>query len=164
MTMRVALMLRNIDERGGVGEYARRITPALVGLDRRNEYLLLYRSREAAEQHPVDSARPVVVEAPTKLLWDQVAVPRALAREGVDVALGIKHSIPLATPARKVFIMHGSDWISFRENYTPLDNLYHDVMLPRYLAAADRVIAVSHDRECRIGVHAGGAGQAPGRL
>src|SRR4051794_6474415 len=117
--MRVALMLRNVEEQGGAGEYARRISRALPEVDRRNDYLLLFPSPDTARRFTPAGARAVVVEAPGgKLLWDQVAVPRVLAREQVDVVLGSKHSIPLLTRARKVFVLHGADWIAFRANYT----------------------------------------------
>jgi glycosyltransferase involved in cell wall biosynthesis len=152
--MRIALMLRNIEEQGGAGEYARQISQALPAVDRRNDYVLLFPSSEAARRFTPDRARAVVVpKVPGKLLWDQVAVPRVLARERIDVVVGGKHSIPLVTSARKVFIMHGADWISFRENYTPLDNLYHDLMLPQYLRRADQVITVSHDSARRIAAY-----------
>jgi hypothetical protein len=99
--MRIGLMLRNIEEQGGAGEYARRISRALPEVDRRNDYLLLFPSPDTARRFTPAGARAGVVEAPGKLLWDQVAVPRVLAREQVDVVLGTKHSIPLLTrPAR----------------------------------------------------------------
>jgi hypothetical protein len=41
--MRIGIMLRSIDEKGGVGVYTRNIVKELLHLDRKNEYVLLYR-------------------------------------------------------------------------------------------------------------------------
>ena len=44
--MKIGIMLRSLDEQGGVGVYTRYITESLLGLDDRNDYVMLYRSRE----------------------------------------------------------------------------------------------------------------------
>ena len=148
--MRIALLLRNIDERNGAGIYAQRIARSLVRGDPGNEYVLVFASEAARERHGHPAARNLVVEARSKLLWDQVAVPLALRRERVDVVLGAKHSIPLAAFAPRVFMLHGADWIAFPENYYAVDRLYHRVALPLYLKSAERVITISHDSARRI--------------
>ena len=126
--------------------------------------MLVFASEAARERHGHPGARNLVVEARSKLLWDQVAVPLALRRERVDVVLGAKHSIPLAPVAPRVFMLHGADWIAFPENYYAVDRLYHRVALPLYLKSAERVITISHDSARRIlDLHAGGGAQALGR-
>ena len=37
---RIGIMLRSLDEQGGIGVYTRYITETLLALDRRNQYLL----------------------------------------------------------------------------------------------------------------------------
>jgi glycosyltransferase involved in cell wall biosynthesis len=148
--MRIALLLRNIDERNGAGIYAQRIARSLVRSDPGNEYVLVFASEAARERHGHPAARNLVVEARSKLLWDQVAVPLALRRERVDVVFSTKHSIPLAAFAPRVFMLHGADWIAFPENYYAVDRLYHRVALPLYLKSAERVITISHDSARRI--------------
>jgi glycosyltransferase involved in cell wall biosynthesis len=148
--MRIALLLRNIDERNGAGIYAQRIARSLMRGDPGNEYVLVFASEAARERHGHPAARNLVVEARSKLLWDQVAVPLALRRERVDVVFSTKHSIPLAAFAPRVFMLHGADWIAFPENYYAVDRLYHRVALPLYLKSAARVITISHDSARRI--------------
>lgn len=148
--MRIGLMLRNIDERGGAALYARSILDALLRIDQRNEYVLVFASAADRERHGRPHVRSIVVEATSKTVWDQIAVPRALEREQVDVVFGLKHSIPLQAFAPRVFIMHGADWIAFPQNYYALDRLYHHVVLPLYLRSASRVITVSEDSAARI--------------
>ena len=40
--MRIGIMLRSIDEKGGVGVYTRNIVKELLQLDQHNEYVLFY--------------------------------------------------------------------------------------------------------------------------
>ena len=40
--MRIGIMLRSIDEKGGVGVYTRNIVEELLQLDKKNEYILFY--------------------------------------------------------------------------------------------------------------------------
>ena len=148
--MRIALLLRNIDERNGAGIYAQRIARSLMRGDPRNEYVLVFASEAARERHGHPAARNLVVEARSKLLWDQVAVPLALRHERVDVVFSTKHSIPLTPFAPRVFMLHGADWIAYPENYYAMDRLYHQVALPLYLRSADRVITISHDSARRV--------------
>ena len=148
--MRIALLLRNIDERNGAGIYAQRIARNLVRGDPGNEYVLVFPSAASRERHGQPNARNLVVEARSKLLWDQVAVPLALRHERVDVVFSTKHSIPLTPFAPRVFMLHGADWIAYPENYYAMDRLYHQVALPLYLRSADRVITISHDSARRV--------------
>src|SRR5690242_21887780 len=105
--LRIALLLRNVAERGGAAVYARRITEALLRVDPSNEYVLVFASEEGRERFGQPRAQNIVVRAPDKLTWDQVAVPLALRRERVDVVFSTKHSIPLAPVAPRVFMLHG---------------------------------------------------------
>ena len=45
--MRIGIMLRAFDEKGGVGVYARNITKHLVESDQKNDYFLYYASLES---------------------------------------------------------------------------------------------------------------------
>ena len=150
MSLRIGLMLRNIDERGGAAVYARSMLDALLRIDQDNEYVLAFASEADRQRYGRPRARNIVVEASSKVVWDQMAVPRALVREQVDVAFSLKHSIPLHSFAPRVFIMHGADWIAFPENFYPFDRLYHGLVLPFYLRSADRVITISNDSASRI--------------
>jgi glycosyltransferase involved in cell wall biosynthesis len=150
MSLRIGLMLRNVGEHGGAALYTRSMLDALLRIDRDNEYVLVFNTELDRERYGRAHARNIVVEAPSRILWDQIAVPRALAREHVDVVLGLKHSIPLYSFVPRVFVVHGADWITFPQNYYALDRLYHCLVLPLYLRSADRVITVSNDSASRL--------------
>ena len=48
--MRIGVMLRAIEEKGGVGVYTQNLTRELLELDRENEYVLFYRSAAASRR------------------------------------------------------------------------------------------------------------------
>jgi hypothetical protein len=80
--MRIGIMLRAIDEKGGVSVYSRNIVAELLQLDRKNEYVLFYRNPENIGRfahHP--NVREQLVQAANKAVWDQIAIPRACRRE-----------------------------------------------------------------------------------
>jgi glycosyltransferase involved in cell wall biosynthesis len=141
--MRIGLMLRHINELGGTPEYTRRLVSTLLSLDHDNDYLLLFGSETACARYRFPNAKSMILKAPSKLLWDQVAVPKVLKREHVDVVFNLKHSIPLFGPTKKVFIVHGADWIAYPKGFYFADQIYHKIFLPRYLHVADRVITIS---------------------
>jgi glycosyltransferase involved in cell wall biosynthesis len=144
--MKIGMMLRSVADVGGPGEYTRSLLNALLRLDRANEYYLFLPEPElAARYREFPNAHPVVLPSPSKLIFDQIAVPRALRRYGCDVVINLKHSVPLMTEVPGIFVMHGADWLAFPQNYYLLDRMYHKVSLPLFCRKAQRIISVSHD-------------------
>jgi glycosyltransferase involved in cell wall biosynthesis len=145
--MRIGIMLRAIDEKGGVGVYARNIVLELLQMDRDNEYVLFYRNPENiglfARHHPHVQER--LVQASNKALWDQVAIPLACRREKVDVLFHPKFTAPLLAPCPTVMTVHGADWFMPDQAiyYTWLDVRYMRIMTPLYIKKCTTVISVS---------------------
>ena len=144
--MRIGVMLRTLDEKGGVGVYSRNLIETLLEIDRRNEYLLLYRSREHLGRY---ADRPNVterlLEARSKVTWDQWAVPRACRRFGADLILHPKFTVPLLADVPTVMVLHGADWFlpGARQFYGRLDRAYMRVFMPLYLRKAVVALSVS---------------------
>jgi glycosyltransferase involved in cell wall biosynthesis len=144
--MRIAVMLRTFDEKGGVAVYSRNLVETLLEADSRNEYALLYRNPEHAGLY---AGRPRVTEhvlaAPNKALWDQWAVPRACRQLGADLILHPKFTVPLLTRTPTVMVLHGADWFlpDAAQFYTRLDRAYMRVFMPLYLRKARVALSVS---------------------
>ena len=144
--MRIAVMLRTLDEKGGIGVYSRNLIETLLDLDVRNHYDLLYRDPAQLGRY---AARPNVAEhvlaARSKALWDQWAVPRACRRLGAELILHPKFTVPLLAAVPTVMVLHGADWFlpDAAQFYTRLDRAYMRVFMPRYLAKAAVAISVS---------------------
>ncbi|HEV7446729.1 MAG TPA: glycosyltransferase, partial [Steroidobacteraceae bacterium] len=144
--MNIGIMLRSLSDVGGPGEYSRSLVSALLRIDRVNEYyLFLPNAALAGRYREFPNAHPVVLTTRSKLMFDQVAIPRAVRKYGCDVVINLKHSVPLFTGAPAIFVMHGADWLAFPGNYYLFDRLYHKVSLPLFCRKAARIISVSHD-------------------
>ena len=144
--MRIGIMLRAIDEKGGVAVYSRNIVAELLQLDRENEYVLLYRNPENIGRFAGHAnAHERLVRAPNKAWWDQVAIPLACRREKVDVLFHPKFTAPLLAPCPVVMTVHGADWFMPEQAiyYTKLDVRYMHLAMPLYFKKCAAVISVS---------------------
>ncbi|MFL5495807.1 MAG: glycosyltransferase family 4 protein [Gemmatimonadales bacterium] len=146
--LRIGLMLRGIDEYDGAGVYIRKLLDALLGLDTTNEYVLFFSSaRQGGRYAHLPNVREVVVHAPGKLLWDQVAVPAAARRERLDVLFHHKFSIPAVAPCPTVVQQRGTEYWSFPQYYPTLgdriNRLYNVVTIPFFCRRAARVLTNS---------------------
>jgi glycosyltransferase involved in cell wall biosynthesis len=144
--MKIGVMLRSLSDVGGPGEYTRSLMEALLRLDTVNQYYLFLPDAGLAERfRSFPNAHPVILKSRMKLLFDQISIPRAARKYGCDVIINLKHSVPLLTGARTIFVMHGADWLAFPQNYYFFDRMYHKISLPLFCSKADRIISVSND-------------------
>ena len=144
--MRIGLMLRAFDEKGGVGVYTRNIVEELLGFDRRNQYILFYRNREHLGRYShYENVTERWVRGGSKAAWDQIAIPLACRREKVDVLFHPKFTAPLLAPCRVVMVVHGADWFipEQAQFYGKLDVRYIRTVMPWYFRKCSVVISVS---------------------
>jgi glycosyltransferase involved in cell wall biosynthesis len=135
---------RAIDQDDGMGVYCRNLAPELCRQDRGSRFLILLQSdahRQLFAGLPHVETRVVPVRS--KLVWDQVAVPRHAARAGADVIFNPKFSVPLLSRIPSVFVLHGADFFVNPQNHTWWDNIYLRVMMPLYCRKARQLLAIS---------------------
>jgi len=144
--MRIGLMLRSLDEGGGISIYAQNIVQELLRLDKQNEYVLFYRSEKHVGRF-ADHANVTekVVRGANKVYWDQVAIPLACWREKIDVLFHPKFTAPLLAPCPVVMAVHGADWFipEQAQYYPPLDVWLTRHSMPLYFKKCHTVISVS---------------------
>jgi len=138
-------MLRHYDQHmGGVRVYTRKLLEALLELRTGHEFVFLYRNPALVGTHAGDPRiQEVALAARTFLGWDQLAVPRAVRRHGIDLLFNPKYSIPLRAACPAVWVCHGLDWYVMPWASRFVDRLSHRFLVPRYAARADAIIAVS---------------------
>lgn len=150
--MRIGVMLRAIAEDQGTGIYTRRLLANLLDQDRDDDFVLIYRGQRygdgclsagAVRDGHLPHVEEEIVSAPTKLIWDQVAVPRFVARKRLDLLFNPKFTVPIFAPCKTVTAAHGSDWFSQPENYSRLDVAYVRLMMPQYCRKADAILSNS---------------------
>jgi len=143
--MRLGIMLRHFDQHeGGVKVYTRELLNAIVADNTRHEIVLLYRHRKRLGTYSdVDGVSEVLLEGGPIFYWDQVKVPGAVRRLGIDVLFNPKYSIPLNVRSRTAWVCHGLDWYVMPQASRWIDRLNHRLLIPQYAAKSDAVIAVS---------------------
>ena len=143
--MKIAIMLRHIDEHGGgVMEYTRRLLEQFFAMFRQHQYFLLYRTpNNIGSFGEFENVHEVVLDSPSKPTWDQIAVPRYLGREKPDIVFNPKYSFPLLTSVPGLFVCHGLDWYVMPWGSRWIDRLSHKFLVPLYSRKASAIIAVS---------------------
>jgi glycosyltransferase involved in cell wall biosynthesis len=139
-------MLRSLDEKFGIGVYTQNIIDALLKEERAHQYVLLYRNKEHMGRFAhYPNVAELLVNAPNKLLWDQVAVPLTARRAKVDVLFHTKFTVPFLARCRTVMVVHGASWFVRPELYeNKLDLTYVKMMMPLYCRKADAIISNSN--------------------
>lgn len=140
----IGVMARTLDQDDGLGIYAHRLLQELLRQDPTTHYVIFLKSDKSRDFFKrFGNADVCVLPAKSKLWWDQVCVPRAARKYGVDLIFNPKFSVPLLTRRPCVFVQQGSDWYVNPQNYPWWDNLYIRLMLPLYSRKASRMLAIS---------------------
>jgi glycosyltransferase involved in cell wall biosynthesis len=143
--VRIGVMLRHYDQHmGGVRVYTRKLLQAMLELRTAHEFVFLYRNAALLGTHAADpQVQEVALRARSFLGWDQIAVPAAIRRHGIDLLFNPKYSIPLRAPCPSVWVCHGLDWYVMPWASRFVDRLSHRFLVPRYASRAGAIIAVS---------------------
>jgi glycosyltransferase involved in cell wall biosynthesis len=137
-------MARLLDQPDGLGVYSRQLLRELLTLDSHSRYILFVGSEQAGELfREFPHAHVHVMKSRSRLLWDQVLVPRAARRFGCDLLFNPKFSLPLLTRIPGVFILQSCDWYVNPGNYPWWDNIYIRLTLPLYCRKASGLLAIS---------------------
>jgi glycosyltransferase involved in cell wall biosynthesis len=138
-------MLRHYDQHGGgVKVYTRQLLAALLTLPADHELVFLYNNPARIgtyASHP--RVQEIALSGRSVLWWDQVAVPAAVRKHGIDVLYNPKYSIPLLVGRPTAWVCHGLDWYVMPQASRWIDRLSHRYLVPRYATKADAIIAVS---------------------
>ncbi|HET7585380.1 MAG TPA: glycosyltransferase family 1 protein [Gemmatimonadaceae bacterium] len=148
--MRIGIMLRCINYRGGIATYTQQLVRHMVESDRTNEYVLFYPWFEPARRSVgtfagMEHVTEVLSRSPVPLVhyWDQVALPRLAHRYGVDIVFNPFVTIPVFGRFRKVFVMHNCEWYNMPEVFPFIERMWGRHRVDACMKAADRVISVS---------------------
>jgi glycosyltransferase involved in cell wall biosynthesis len=142
--MRIGVMLRHYDQHGGgVRNYTRGLLDYLIQHPGGHEYVLFFRNPAQLGTYRGPHVEEVCVPGRTVLEWDQIRLPLALRRHGVDVLFNPKYSLPLTGDYPAAWVCHGLDWYVMPWASRFIDRLSHRFLVPRYAARSSAVIAVS---------------------
>lgn len=144
MMRTIGVMGRVLDQADGLGLYSRHLLEHLFSLDPGSRYVIFLASAAAGDLfRGRNNVETLVLPARSRLLWDQVLVPRAARRLRVDLLFNPKFSLPLCSRIPGIFVLQSCDWYVNPENYPWWDNLYIRAMLPLYCRKARAMLAIS---------------------
>ena len=139
-------MLRALDEKFGVGIYTRNIVDALLQLNCNHQYVLFYRDKKYLGRYAhYSQVEEKVVNAPNKLLWDQLAIPLVAHQAKLDVLFHPKFTVPFLASCKTVMTIHGASPFVRPDLYpNKVDLRYFKSVMPLYCQKADAIISNSH--------------------
>ena len=137
-------MLRTLEEKQGIGIYARNLMRAILQLDHENHYFFMYTNRRQLGSFGIHkNLTEAVLGGKSKLVWDQVSVPKYARANGLDIVFNTKFSVPLLASCKTMMVLHGSEWYVHPEFYSKLDIIYNKIILPVYCRRATAISSVS---------------------
>lgn len=144
--MKIGVMLREIgNQTDAPGIIVLNLLDNMLELDRTNEYILFYKNRSFIDRYAsYPNVRTIVVPALTKLMWDQLVIPLAVARERIDLLFHPKHSLPLLVKCKTMMHLRGPEYWVFPDHFEKFDLFYQKLMLPFFCRKADRIIVESN--------------------
>ena len=144
--MKIGIMLRHFDQHeGGVKNYTKYLLNELFSLNSPHEFVLIYNNlNNIGAYKNFKNVREIAVNIPSRILWDQIAVPLIQKKEKLDIIYNPKYSVPLVLNCPSVFVCHGLDWYLMPWGSKIMDRMIHKFLFPQYAVRATSIIAVSH--------------------
>jgi glycosyltransferase involved in cell wall biosynthesis len=144
--MKIGIMLRHAEQHhGGVLVYTHSLLREMLALETPHEFVLIYRNPNLIGTYgDGDRVREIAIPAPSALVWDQMAVPCLDRKENFDVIFNPKFTVPFLSQAKKVFVLHGSEWFVIPEAYLWYSRWYDKAFTSLYCHTADAIITVSN--------------------
>lgn len=121
--------------------------------DHENEYYIFVSPGEDRCLQPSDNVHIIELKCPTYPLWEQVALPRTVARLKPDLLHCTSNTAPVRCPVPLVLTLHDIIFLEKRQSaskslYQEMGWHYRRIVVPRILPKCRKIITVSHF-ECR---------------
>lgn len=142
--MKIGVMLRHINELGGIVVYTKNLIENLLAVDGRNQYVFIYgNSASPGAYSSYPNVKGIVVKAPGKLIWDQYYIPKVIRQEGIDLIFNPKLSVPVFSPVNSILTMHGLEQFAVPHIFKKTDRAYFTMMMPVYCRRARAIISMT---------------------
>jgi glycosyltransferase involved in cell wall biosynthesis len=155
--MKIGIMLRHYEQpEGGVKVYTKKLLPLLFSLGSGHQYVLIYQNAKLLGTYAgFPNVEEVAIGLPGTVAWDQLAVPWIAAKKRLDLIFNPKFTIPFFSRAKKMFVLHGSEWFVIPEHFKKYDQWYFKRFVPLYCRFADSFVAVSNAVKADVVKHTG---------
>jgi len=131
--MKIAIMMRAMDQDSGFRVVVDGYVKGMLESGPGNTYLLLYKTEKWLGRYSSHyNVQEVLLRAPHKLLWDQVAVPYKAWMEGADIIFNPKFSIPLLSHCPVTMGLQEPAHVVWPQHYDKFNVMYMRMFLPLY--------------------------------
>jgi glycosyltransferase involved in cell wall biosynthesis/putative flippase GtrA len=135
--MRIGIMMRAIDQDSGFHLYVDGLVRNLLSLQDNNSYVLFYRtSKYFGRFSSYTNATEILIKAPHKMLWDQIAVPYAAWKNKVDIIFNPKITVPFFSHCPVTMGLQEPAWWVLPQFYEKFNAFYQKALLPLYIRKA----------------------------
>jgi glycosyltransferase involved in cell wall biosynthesis len=134
----------------GISRYIRNLLPALREVDGHTYQVHLGDNNVPPDFAPDGRFRLHLSRLPTRrpivrILWEQLWLPLALARDGAHVLHSLGYVQPLACPSRSVVTIHDLSFLLYPGNFNRGNRFYLSTFTRLSAQRADRIVAVSEN-------------------
>lgn len=155
--MRIAIEAQRIFRKNkhGMDFVALECIRELQKIDTRNEYYIFVSPGEDHCLLESGNMHIIEVKCPTYPLWEQVALPRALAKVKPDLLHCTSNTAPIHCPVPLILTLHDIIFLEPRQSgnkswYQNMGWYYRRMVVPRILPICEKIITVSHFERDRI--------------
>jgi glycosyltransferase involved in cell wall biosynthesis len=138
--MRIAIMMRAIDQDSGFHLYVDGLVEALLELHDNNTYILLYRTPKWYGRFAsYENVTELLLKAPNKVLWDQAVVPYQAWKHNADIIFNPKITVPFISHCPVAMGLQEPAWWVQPEFYEKSNVFFQKVLLPLYIRKASHL-------------------------
>ncbi len=140
--MRIGVSARWLDLPAcGPREYTLHLIRSCLERDHGNEYVVFHHHRARMGTFP--AAREVLVPGRSKLAWDYVSLPIAVAQERIDLFWTPSYIVPFTIRCKSVATVLDLAYLTMPQSYEPLDVLYMRLAMPGSFRRASALLSIS---------------------
>ena len=141
---------------GGTEIYLRNLLSALAAIDRRNIYYVFTNRETGCDLTPkaenfetVGSLVPARVR-PLRLLWEQTVLPWQGLRRRLDVVFSAGFTVPLASPGRKITVIHDLQHKRLPRNFGAVERQAWNFAVWSAVRVSDRLVTPSQTAKADV--------------
>ncbi|RHJ87761.1 glycosyltransferase family 1 protein [Parabacteroides sp. AM08-6] len=127
----------------------------LQKIDKKNEYFIFVSPGEDRCLQETENVHIIELHCPTYPLWEQIALPKAVAKIKPDLLHCTSNTAPIHSPVPLVLTLHDIIFLESRQRgnkslYQNMGWYYRRLIVPRILPKCKKIITVSHFERNRI--------------
>lgn len=145
--MRIGIDCRIIDKwPSGMGRYAVNLVQHLARMDLENEYIIFTNHSDSISKFIVgaENFRLRLLRSSTFSVWEQVELPVAIRKEGLDIFHSLSFCMSIIQPCLSIMTIYDLIHLLFPRNYSRSLSLYYKTIVAHCVRKVDRIMTVSY--------------------